>query len=139
MNNLSTDEQFEWLPHWSRATRCESTTRMPAFTEHHPKIAGDLGRACSVYQDRPLHLKCKRIQCDEIWSFVGARQRTSPQTIKTTDGRHLDWVAMDAETKLVPCWFVGNRDGGAAYHFMLDIQQRLAHRVQLTTMATRLI
>lgn len=40
---------------------------------------------------------------------------------------------MDADTKLVPCWFVGTRDAGSAYHFMHDLADRLAHRVQLTT------
>ncbi len=43
------------------------------------------------------------------------------------------WTALDAETKLVPCWYVGTRDGGAAYHFIHDLKGRLASRIQLTT------
>lgn len=99
------------------------------------KLLCDLGRACSSYQDRAFrNLTCKRIQADEIWSFVGAKQKNvSPEKRAEGWGDVWTWVAMDADTKLVPCWYVGTRDAGAAYHFMHDLAERLAHRVQLTT------
>jgi IS1 family transposase len=78
------------------------------------------------------NLRCKRIQCDEIWSFVGCKQKNVKKGQRNR-GDVWTWTALDAETKLVPCWFVGTRDAGAAYHFMHDLAGRLAHRVQLTT------
>src|SRR6266404_1497103 len=99
------------------------------------KLLCDLGRACSDYQDKAfVNLKCKRLQCDEIWSFVGAKAKNCSAEMKAKGaGDVWTWAAIDAETKLVPCWYIGNRDAGAAYHFMHDLAGRLANRVQLTT------
>jgi IS1 family transposase len=99
------------------------------------KLLIDLGTACSAYQDKVFrNLKCKRIQCDEIWCFVGCKQKNvTPENGVNGWGDIWTWVAMDSETKLVPTWFVGNRDASAAYHFMHDLKPRLSHRVQLTT------
>jgi IS1 family transposase len=99
------------------------------------KLLIDLGTACSVYQNKVFrNLKCKRIQLDEIWCFVACEQKNvSPDNEANGWGDVWIWVALDPETKLVPTWFVGNRDASAAYHFMHDLKPRLAHRVQLTT------
>ena len=87
------------------------------------------------YQDKAFrNLNCKRIQCDEIWQFVGAKEKNTTEAMKAAGwGDIWTWVALDADSKLVPTWFVGTRDAGAAYHFMHDLAERLAHRVQLTT------
>ena len=80
------------------------------------------------------NLTCKRVQCDEIWSFIGANEKNATADKKAQGwGDVWTWTALDAETKLVPCWYVGTRDGGAEYHFIHDLAGRLAHRVQLTT------
>jgi IS1 family transposase len=99
------------------------------------KLLCDLGAACSEYQDRVFRdLKCKRVQCDEIWSFVGAKEKNcSAEMKKDGKGYVWTWVALDADTELVPCWFIGNRDAGCAYHYIHDLAGRLANRVQLTT------
>jgi IS1 family transposase len=100
------------------------------------KLLVELGAACSAYQDKTMrNLKCKRLQCDEIWAFVGCKEKNASAEQKFKDGWGdvWTWTALDAETKLVPCWFVGTRDGGAAYHFIHDLAGRLASRVQLTT------
>ena len=99
------------------------------------KLLVDLGKACSEYQDKAsCNLSCKRIQCDEIWSFVGAKERNTTAEKKDIGwGDVWTWVAMDADSKLIPTWFIGTRDAGAAYHFMHDLAERLANRVQLTT------
>jgi len=100
------------------------------------KLLVELGATCSAYQDKAMrNLKCKRLQCDEIWAFVGSKQKnTTPETrAKKQWGDVWTWTALDAETKLVPCWFVGRRDSGAAYHFINDLKERLANRIQLTT------
>lgn len=100
------------------------------------KFLVDAGRVCSQYQDKVLNdLPCRRIQCDEIWSFVYAKEKNAPEEmkIKGTAGDVWTWTALCADTKLVPCWFVGTRDAGSAYHFIHDLAARLKNRVQLTT------
>lgn len=100
------------------------------------KLLADLGMACAEYQDKAFHnLKCKRIQCDEIWSFVGAKQKNVPVERKGEwgIGDVWTWVALDTETKLVPCWMVGPRNTDAAMEFIHDLASRLSNKVQLTT------
>lgn len=99
------------------------------------KLLADVGLACSIYQDKAFRgLTCKRIQCDEVWSFVGAKEKNTTEATKAKGwGDVWTWTALDAETKLIPCWYVGTRDASAAFHFMNDLAARLAHRVQLTT------
>jgi hypothetical protein len=95
------------------------------------KLLVELGAACSAYQDKAMrNLKCKRLQCDEIWAFVGCKQKnaTTEARLKKNWGDVWTWTALDAETKLVPCWYVGTRDGGAAYRFIHDLAGRLASR-----------
>jgi IS1 family transposase len=95
----------------------------------------DLAKACSEHQDKTLRgLKCGRIQCDEIWSFCGCKEKNAmPERKEIGWGDVWTWTALDAQTKLVPCWLVGQRDAGTAYHFIHDLKARLANRVQLTT------
>lgn len=100
------------------------------------KLLVDVGAACAEYQDAALrNLPCKRIQCDEIWSFVGAKQKNVPDDRKGEFGIGdvWTWTAIDADSKLVASWMVGTRDGDAAKAFIGDLAARLANRVQLTT------
>ncbi len=100
------------------------------------KLLADAGNACSEYQDRALrNLNCERLQCDEIWSFCYAKQKNVPADKRGVFGYGdvWTWTAIDADTKLVPCWHVGRRDARAAYEFMHDVASRLNHRVQLAT------
>ena len=81
------------------------------------KLLVDVGAACVEYQDAALrNLPCKRIQCDEIWSFVYAKQKNVPAERKGEFGIGdvWTWTAIDADTKLVPSWLVGDRDADAA-------------------------
>src|SRR5207244_3891071 len=83
--------------------------------------------AAEAYQDRTLrNLKCRRIQCDEIWSFVYAKTKNVPQDHAGEFGYGdvWTWVAIDAETKLVPSWAVGRRDGFTAQAFIRDLGDR---------------
>ena len=84
------------------------------------KFVADVGRVCSIYQDETFrNLKCKRLQCDAIWSFVGTKEKNVSAEQKNKGwGDSWTWVAIDTETKLVPCWFVGPRNAEAANHFM---------------------
>jgi IS1 family transposase len=100
------------------------------------KLVVDMGEACLKYQrERFVNLNCHRIQCDEIWSFVHAKAKNVPAEHRGQFGFGdvWTWTAIDADTKLIPCWYVGRRDARAAEKFMLDVAGRLATRVQLTT------
>lgn len=99
------------------------------------KLLAEVGAACADYQNRHLvQLPCRVVQCDEIWSFVGAKERNVP--IAERGGARGDawtWTAICADTRLILCWHIGGRDADAALTFMEDLASRLANRVQLTT------
>src|SRR5437764_1822473 len=79
------------------------------------KLAIDAGEACSAYQDQAFrNLPCRRVQLDELWSFVYAKQRNVmlAKAAPETAGDVWTWVAICADTKLVPSWRVGDRSGG---------------------------
>jgi hypothetical protein len=80
-------------------------------------------------------VKAKRIQCDEVWAFVGAKDKNIPAARRGEKGLGSiwTWTAIDADSELIVGYHVGTRDGGCAYEFMTDVAERLAGRVQLTT------
>src|SRR6266705_2194179 len=82
-----------------------------------------------------VDLPCQRIEADEIWSFCYAKSKNVPAEHEGEWGYGdvWTWVAIDADTKLVPSWAVGRRDGFTAQAFIRDLADRLATRVQLTT------
>jgi IS1 family transposase len=100
------------------------------------KLLADLGRACMEYQDKAMrNLTCKHIQCDEIWQFCYAKDKNVPADKQGQFGYGSvwTWVALDADTKLVPSFTIGTRGAQTANRFMDDLASRLANRVQLTT------
>ncbi len=98
------------------------------------RLLVDAGQACAWYQDRVFrNIECKRLQVDEIWGFVGAKQRNVPEERKGEAGDIWIWVAIDADTKLVPHWRVGPRNLKACYWFIHDLAERIEGRFQLTT------
>ena len=100
------------------------------------KLLEDAGEAFSDYQDRTLrNLTCKRLQVDEIWAFVYAKAKNVKTAKAAPEGAGdcWTWLAIDADTKLIPSFYVGNRDAEAAQHFIGDLALRLANRVQLTS------
>ncbi|MHB8068159.1 MAG: IS1 family transposase [Desulfobaccales bacterium] len=100
------------------------------------KLLVDVGKACAEYQNQSLRdLKCKRLQCDEIWAFCYAKAKNVPEDKKGQFGYGdvWTWTAICADSKLVPAWLVGTRDAETATIFMEDLASRLSHRVQLTT------
>lgn len=136
MNVLTVDERKQIVAALVEGNSMRAVSRMTGISRNTiNKLLVDLGNACSAYQDKTFrNLKCKNIQCDEIWSFIGCKQKNVTDENKDNGwGDVWTWVALDADTKLVPTWFVGTRDAGAAYHFIHDLKDRLANRVQLTT------
>ena len=103
--------------------------------EHDCKAAGGRGpRLFRVPRPRVGGSACKRVQVDEIWSFVGAKAKNvRPEDKRLGRGDVWTWTAICADSKLVPSWFVGNRDSAHAMQFMHDLAGRLGNRVQLTS------
>lgn len=100
------------------------------------KLTVELGNACSRYQDRTLrNLKSQRIQVDECWAFCYCKQKQVTEEIadRQIAGDIWTWAAIDADTKLVPCWTLGKRDAETAESFVSDLASRLTDRVQLTS------
>lgn len=100
------------------------------------KLLIDAGEACAKFQHETMrNLNCLKLQLDEVWSFVGAKERNVGTMKKPRSGvgSVWTWVAIDAQTKLIPSWLVGLRDGEYAKTFVCDLASRLAHRVQITT------
>ena len=98
------------------------------------KLLEDAGEAFSAYQDKTLRgLICKRIQVDEIWAFVYAKAKNVKTAKAAPEGAGdcWTWLAIDADTKLIPSFYIGARDGDAAQHFIGDLALRLTNRVQL--------
>jgi IS1 family transposase len=137
MNKLNRARQAQVIAALVEGTSVNATVRMTGVAKNTIlKLLADLGTACVEYQDRALrNLTCKRIQCDEIWQFCYAKEKNVPEELrgKFGFGDVWTWVAIDADTKLVPTFLLGNRDARAAKAFMDDLAARLASRIQLTT------
>ena len=100
------------------------------------KMLVEVGAACEQYQNQVLrNLPCRRIQVDEIWAFCYAKEKNVPLDRKGQFGYGdvWTWVTIDADTKLIPSWVVGNRDAESASLLMRDLASRLRYRVQLTS------
>src|ERR1700741_3134751 len=88
------------------------------------RLLAQVGTACTEYQDRVIgNVAAKRVQVDEIWSFVGAKQKnvTAERAEREVCGDAWTFVAIDADTKLVISWLVGRRDAGTATEFLQDL------------------
>lgn len=101
------------------------------------RLLREVGEVCEAYQDRVLrNLPCRRIQLDELWGFNYCKQRNLTPEIAERIPAAGDvwlWVAIDAETKLVPCWRLGDRNAGTAFAFVHDLKSRLGNRAQITS------
>ncbi len=137
MNKLPTEKRAQILGMMVEGMSIRAIARMTGASKNTiVKLLIDAGEAFSAYQDKALrNLPCKRLQLDEIWSFVYAKEKNASPEMKAAGeaGDIWTWTALDADTKLIASWFVGSRDGGAATHFVCDLAERLANRVQITT------
>ena len=142
MNRLPLQKRVQVIAALTEGNSIRSTVRMTGVAKNTiTKLVAELGPSCAQFMDRTLrNLPCKRVQCDETWSFCYAKQKNVPEPLKGQFGYGdvWTWVAMDADTKLICSWLVGGRDAGAASEFIRDLAGRLAHRVQLTTDGLRL-
>ena len=137
MNKLARDKRIQIISLLTEGRSLRAITRVTgASINTVTKLLVDAGRACSDYQDRAFrNLTCRRIQVDEVWSFVYAKAKNVGTAKAAPDkaGDIWTWTAIDADTKLIPSWRVGSRDGEEAKAFIADLASRLANRVQLTS------
>ena len=135
MNRLTTEKRAAIVGALVEGNSIRATCRMTGAAKGTVlKLLADLGLVCSIHQDVLMRdLKCERLQVDEIWAFVYSKQKNVPAEKRGKAGDVWTWIAIDADTKLVPSFHVGPRDTGAAITFMTDLAGRLSHRVQLTT------
>ena len=128
MNRLSTDDRSRVLSCLVEGNSQRATVRMTGVAKKTvARLAVELGEACERFADRVMrNLQCEHIQCDEIWSFCGAKEKNVPKDMKGQGrGDVWTWVAIDPETKLIPAWHVGDRDAESAYRFLRNLQPRL--------------
>jgi IS1 family transposase len=135
MNRLTAEKRAQVVACLVEGNSIRATVRMTGVAKNTvTKLLLDLGTVCSIYQDRALRdLPCERIQVDEIWSFVYAKEKNVPPEKRTEAGDVWTWVAIDADTKLVPTFRIGARDLQEATAFMADLATRMRHRVQITS------
>lgn len=137
MNRLSLQDRTRILACLVEGNSLRATTRMVGCSINTvTKLLVDVGTACGLYQNEALrNLPCKRIQCDEIWSFCYAKQRNVAPWREGALGYGdvWTWTAICADTKIVPTWLVGQRNAFYANKFVCDLAGRLATRPQITT------
>ena len=135
MNQLSTEKRAAVIAALVEGNSLRGTARITGVARMTvEKLLRDLGAACAAHHDAVIqNLTSTRVQCDEIWCFVGAKARNVPEEKKGQWGDCWTWTAIDADSKLVIAYHVGTRSQSAAYDFMGNVASRLANRVQITT------
>jgi IS1 family transposase len=132
VNRLPSDKQTAILKALTEGVSIRATARMVGVSKTTVlKLLVEAGELCAIYQDHKLrNLPCKRVEADEIWAFIGAKERNAQ-----TPGFGDIWTftAICSDTKLMVAWRVGQQDAKTAEAFMRDVVARLKHRVQLTT------
>jgi IS1 family transposase len=137
MNRLSPQERTKVIHALVEGSSIRATCRMTGTAKGTVlRLLTEIGEVCSSYQDAHLrNLYCRRVQCDEVWAFVGAKQKNVPERKhgQFGIGDVWTWVALDADSKLVVCWHLGKREPEDAKTLMNNVASRMSHRIQLTT------
>lgn len=138
MNQLSVKDRVAILNCISEGMGVNATARVTGKSKNTIlKLLADVGDACAYYQDRVMrNLKCERLELDEIWSFVGAKEKNARKTDpkhETDLGDCYTFTAIDPDSKLMPCWLVGQRTRECCEDFIDDLAPRFKYRVQIST------
>jgi IS1 family transposase len=136
MNRLSEEKRVQVVAALVEGNSINATVRMTGVAKHTIlNLLRDLGFACADYHDANVRgLRVKRLQCDEIWAFVGAKKKNATPAQKAEGwGDVWTWTALDADTKLMVSYMVGKRDLGWARDFMMDCSERIVGNPQITT------
>jgi IS1 family transposase len=135
-NKLGIDEKVSAVGMLCEGNSIRSVERMTGIhRDTVMRLGVRMGEGCQrIMDDKMRNLSCKLIQVDEVWGYVGMKQRTALRNrVKGEVGDVWTWIALDAETKLVPTFAVGNRSGYMANNFIEDLASRLSHRVQISS------
>ncbi len=136
MKQLATLQRSQVVRCLVEGNSIRSTVRITGVAKNTiVRLLGELGCACADYHNRAVRkVKVRRLQCDEIWEFVGAKAKNvTPEKKAAGWGDIWTWTGIDADTKLIVSYLVGGRDGGWAKDFMEDCAKRIRNRVQITT------
>jgi IS1 family transposase len=137
MNKLPIEKRRQILAMLCEGSSMRSIERITSVSINTvSKLLVEAGEACLILHDETVHnVKASRIQCDEIWSFCYAKDKNVPAAKDAPEGAGdvWTWTAIDADTKLIVSYFVGDRSGQSAIALMDDLRSRLSNRVQLTT------
>jgi IS1 family transposase len=137
MNRLTTEKRAQIIGALVEGNSIRATVRMTGAAKNTiTKLLIDLGTACEEYQDRTLRdLPCGVVEVDEIWAFCYAKPKNVPEEHQDTFGGDVwTWTALDADTKLVPSWLVGERTVEDGWMFLNDLKSRLRDpHIQLTS------
>ena len=137
MNKLDTSERVAIIRALVEGCSVNSTCRLTGRSIHTVlRLLADIGEACKAYHDDHVcQLLTKRVQCDETWNFCYCKQKNIPAEKRGQFGYGdvWTWVALDADTKLIIAYLVGDRNARNAKDFMGDVAWRLCRKVQLTT------
>lgn len=136
MNYLSNAERARIISCLVEGNSINATSRMLGFsTNTITKLLVQMGEACRAYHDEHVTgVAAKRVQCDEIWSFVGAKMaNATEEQVANGWGDAWTWTALDADSRLVISYLVGQRGAAWAKVFMEDVASRVSTRIQITT------
>lgn len=137
MNKIPTAKRVQILSMLCEGSSMRSVSRVVDVSINTvSKLLAEAGEACAAFHHETVrNVPAKRVQCDEIWSFVHAKQRNVAGAKAAPDGAGdiWTWTALDADSKLIVSYLIGGRDAGYAHEFMQDVAGRLTSRVQLTT------
>ncbi len=137
MNRLTAQDRARILHLLCEGSAIRAVERITGASKNTiTKLLIDAGKACMAYHDAQVReVQSRRVQVDEIWSFVYAKQKNVAAATAAPDGAGdiWTWTALDADSKLMVSYFVGGRDSECALWFMDDLRSRLANRVQLTS------
>jgi len=136
MNRLRTDKRAQVLSALVEGVSINATCRMTGVAKHTVlKLLRDMGCACAAYHNAHVrNLRVRRVQADEIWAFVyGKDKNLTLEQVQAGAGSVWTWTAIDADTKLIVSYMLGDRGASTALSFMRDVAGRIANRIQLTT------
>jgi IS1 family transposase len=136
MNRLVQDKRIQVISALVEGVSINATCRMTGVAKHTVlKLLEDMGCACAAYHNaRVRNLRVRRVQADEIWAFVyGKDKNLTLEQVQDGAGSVWTWTAIDADTKLIISYMLGDRGAATALSFMRDVAGRIANRIQLTT------
>lgn len=135
MNQLPLEKRTQIINLLVEGSSLRSTSRITGCSINTvTKLLVDVGQACLKFHDEKVrNVASRRVQCDEIWSFVYSKQKNVPEGMHDVAGDVWTWTAIDSDTKLIISYYLGDRSYLSANDFMQDVASRLRNRVQLTT------